>query len=205
MKNTGMMVETACKWHYLSTSKLHHSWYQGKSWLPCYPLSPCWIWGLFEVPLATLGSPLCATSLVDGHILQQDQPGSQQKRHISLTATRTLLRSTSGHLSFPVNPLGSTSSFVPANTSRSYQFQGLGKVRSYFGMYLTLKSVANHEVIARTGWKNDFYVFFFFYHKKQIHSNWNCGERDGFNRFSSLQKGYKSSKTICFLFSSLTD
>lgn len=29
-------------------------------------------------------------------------------------------------------------------------------------MYLTLKSVANHEVIARTGWKNDFYVFFFF-------------------------------------------
>lgn len=28
-------------------------------------------------------------------------------------------------------------------------------------MYLTLKSVANHEVIARTGWKNDFYVFFF--------------------------------------------
>lgn len=161
MKNTGMMVETACKWHYLSTSKLHHSWYQGKSWLPCYPLSPCWIWGLFEVPLATLGSPLCATSLVDGHILQQDQPGSEQKRHISFAATSTLLRSTSGHLSFPVNPLGSTSSFVPANTSRSYQFQGLGKVRSYFGMYLTLKSVANHEVIARTGWKNDFYVFFF--------------------------------------------
>lgn len=49
------------------------------------------------------------------------------------------------------------------------------------------------------------FMFFFFYHKKQIHSNWNCGERDGFNRFSSLQKGYKSSKTICFLFSSLTD
>lgn len=153
-------------------------------------------WG----PLGHLGSSLCATSLVDGHILQQDQPGSEQKRYISLAAISTLLRSSSDHLSFPVNPLGSTSSPVPANTSRSYQFQGLGKVRSYFGMYVTLKSVANHEVIARTGWKNDFIWLFFFCHKKQIYSNWNCGKRDDFNRFSSLRKGYKSSKAISSLF-----
>lgn len=189
IKNAGKMVEIACKWRYLSTGKLH-----GAS-VRASPGSCAFLWALAEFE-ACLRSPwpswlptLCHISC--GWTHSAAGPARFRTEEV---------RSSSDHLSFPVNPLGSTSSPVPANTSRSYQFQGLGKVRSYFGMYVTLKSVANHEVIARTGWKNDFIWLFFFCHKKQIYSNWNCGKRDDFNRFSSLRKGYKSSKAISSLF-----
>lgn len=97
-----------------------------------------------------------------------------------------------------INNLGSTSFFD--NVVGSKQLQVLGKVRILFWCISHLEKCYKNmkSLLERVG--NFISLFFSVTKDKCIQTVVVCGKWDGFNKFSSLQNYYKSSKPIFFFF-----
>lgn len=156
---------------------------------------------LVQGHLATFGSWLCAPAPrwgVCSAAWSATKEGANLARwHKYFCSVQTLSPS-------PINTLGAPSFFD--NVLGSKQFQGLGKVRILFWCISHLEKCYKNmkSLLERVG---NFisHGFFSVTKDKYIQTAIVCGKWDGFNKFSSLQNCYKSSKPIFFFFFFLHD